>query len=258
MPRPSNPTDLKIWLRFPFQDPRWMEKLAVGGLISLSSMVIPGLGLTFLYGYAWQLLNGMLNEEREPSLPEWRDWERILIEGMKLLTIRLTYLLPVFALAAALTVLQLVPMYWAGPDGRPLPVETILWIFGVGLALILLGGFVLGAAASLISIPAACESVAARSFRAGFQLKAWRPVFRANRRGFWWVFAVSLGLQLANTAACLLLSLTIVLIPLVPFLSGAASTYAAVVTWAMAGQAYRVAVDRLESQVERAARLAVA
>ncbi len=257
MLKPSYPTDLKTWLRFPFQDPRWKQKMAVGGLISLTNLVIPGLGLTFQYGYAWQLLQGMLREEQEPSLPEWRDWERIFVEGMKLVTIRLTYLLPVFVLAAALTVLLLVPMYWSGADGRPLPVETILLIFGIGLAVVILGSVALGAAVTLISIPAACQSVAAASFRQGFQRKAWLPVLRANPGGFFQVFLVSLGLQLVNLLASLLLSLTLVLALVVPFLSGAFITYATVVTWAMAGQAYQAGVARLESRPAQVQRLAV-
>ncbi len=241
MPYSSNHNDLKTWLYFPLRDPHPVEKLAVGGLISLANLVIPGLGTTFMYGYAWQMLRG----GREPFLPEWRDWEEIFIEGMKLFTIRLTYILPLILISMPLTLALFIPLYWSGPNGRGLPVETVLLIFGIWLALLALIGTALGMLLNLLSLPAVCCWVATGSFRQAFRVRAWWPIFRANVRGFVNAYLIGLGMQAVVALASLLLSFTLVLIPVVPFLSGAAATYVTLVTLGLAARAYREGASRL-------------
>ncbi len=250
MTPPPNQNDLKFFLRFPFLDPSRLAKLATGGLMSLPNLVLPGLGMTFTYGYVWQLLHGMLREQREPFLPEWVDWERIFVEGLKLFTVRLTYVLPSFLVSAVLTILAFIPLYWTDVNGRPLSTETMLLVLGLGLGLALLAGLSLFALLSLFSLPAACHWVAAGSFRQAFQVRAWWPVMRANLGGFLRAFLVGLVLQAAITLVSLLLTLTILLIPFLPFLSGVAQTYAATVTWALAAQAYQEGLSR-SSQASR-------
>ncbi len=239
MLRSSISKDPNNWLRFPLRDPLWKEKMATGGLISLANLAIPGLGTTFTCGYAWQLLRDSLREGCEPCLPEWRDLERIFIEGMKLFTIRLTFILPVLLASLPLTLALFIPLYWIGPDGRSLPTETVLLIVGGGLGLLLLVGLALGLALSLFTLPAVCHWVANGSFRDAFRVRVWWPVWRSNPGGFARAYLVGLGLQAAIALASLLLSLTIVLLPLVPFLAGAASTWAALVSWSLAAQAYK-------------------
>ena len=66
---------------YPFQDPRWKEKLAVAAALSLAGMVIPIIPSLFVYGYAARIVRHVIrNGEPIPCLTGktggscwWRD-----------------------------------------------------------------------------------------------------------------------------------------------------------------------------------------
>ena len=81
---------------FTFQDEKWISKFAVGVIISLVPIVnFAG------YGYMVQLLKNVRDGEEYP-LPEWDDFGKLFVDGLKLMLGYLVYFIPVFLLSFAL------------------------------------------------------------------------------------------------------------------------------------------------------------
>jgi len=90
---------------FVFDDKNWVEKILIGGLISL----IPIVGPILLLGYAIQLVRNVRKHEPDP-LPAWDEWGEKLAEGVKLILIYLVWALPLIILS----LLFVIPMAAAG------------------------------------------------------------------------------------------------------------------------------------------------
>jgi len=85
-------------LTFITEDPRWKEKIAIGGgvaLISilLSFILIGVIGFLIISGYAVRLLQNVRDGKTHP-LPEWDAWGDDLVRGFKFLVVSLVWSLP--------------------------------------------------------------------------------------------------------------------------------------------------------------------
>jgi hypothetical protein len=81
---------------FIFEDEKWISKFLVGVVISLVPIVnFAG------YGYMVQLLKNVRDGVEEP-LPEWDDFGKLLVDGLKFLAGFLVYLIPVILLSFAI------------------------------------------------------------------------------------------------------------------------------------------------------------
>jgi hypothetical protein len=78
--------DFKKALTFPFSDSNWVVKILIG--IGLSMVPIANF---IAIGYVMRVLKGS-SEGKEPSLPEWGDWENLFKEGAFGFIIILIYL----------------------------------------------------------------------------------------------------------------------------------------------------------------------
>ncbi len=80
-------------LSYVFEDKKWIEKVLIGGLVSL----IPILGSILLSGYIIELVRNVRKGEPEP-LPAWDNWGDKLATGFKLFIIILVWMIPLFFL----------------------------------------------------------------------------------------------------------------------------------------------------------------
>ena len=78
---------------FVFEDKKWISKFAVGVLISL----VPVINFA-TYGYVIQLLKNVRDGVEEP-LPEWDDFGKFFIDGIKFLAGMLVYFIPLIVLS---------------------------------------------------------------------------------------------------------------------------------------------------------------
>ncbi len=114
-------------LSFFTEDPRWKEKLAIGTGVAiasfvvalilvlapsfifymlfpwptastLSSILVYGVGVIFLAGYAVRLLQNVRDGQIQP-LPEWNQWGNDLIRGFRLVVVNLIWLLPILIIS---------------------------------------------------------------------------------------------------------------------------------------------------------------
>jgi hypothetical protein len=245
------------WIRsllgFPFREARWREKLLSASLVAFAGFIIPILPWAALYGYFAQVARPILRTGAEPSLPDWDDWSRLLVDGFRLLGVGVVFFLPLMVLFIVSYVGMIGPAVAAGILGESGRVSDRVPVLLMALGS--LGGFALfgltmlfGLAASMVLPPAAMHVIAHEQFAAAFRLREWWLILRANLSGFLIAFALLYGLSFVAGLAIQILYFTIVLCCLMPFVLAAFSAYFTVVSAALFAQTYRAGVQRLGAQ----------
>src|ERR1700756_5008409 len=101
-PPASGPTfDFLKPLTFVFDDPRWLQKVLIGGLFVIASFIL--IGVFFIFGYLARLARNVIRGDQHP-LPEWDDLGEYFSEGVKLFVVGLLYAIPVVIVAAVIVV----------------------------------------------------------------------------------------------------------------------------------------------------------
>jgi hypothetical protein len=83
---------------FVFEDPRWVNKVLIGGVFFLLGFLI--IGWFFLMGYLARLARNVVAGVQHP-LPEWDDLGEYFSEGLRLFLVVLVYLTPLVLIAVA-------------------------------------------------------------------------------------------------------------------------------------------------------------
>lgn len=102
-----------------FDDEKWVEKLVIGGLLTLAS-IIPIVNLftgLVLVGYSLRILRRVSRGEELP-LPQWDDWGGDWVRGLMVALAGLVYALPILILTGFSSVLGAIGGYEA--TGRAL------------------------------------------------------------------------------------------------------------------------------------------
>lgn len=76
---------------FVFEDPDWVKKILIGGLMYLASFLI--VGMFFVMGYLAKLVRNVVDGVARP-LPDWDDLGGYFADGLKLFVVGLLYMLP--------------------------------------------------------------------------------------------------------------------------------------------------------------------
>lgn len=79
-----------------FEDPGWLPKILIGGLMYLLGFLI--IGFIFVAGYAARLARNVAAGETRP-LPEWDQWGDDFIDGLRIFGVVIVYYLPVIIIA---------------------------------------------------------------------------------------------------------------------------------------------------------------
>lgn len=98
---PSTQFDFGRPFTFVFEDPRWVEKILVGGLFYLAGFLI--IGWFFLLGYNAKLARNVVAGIDRP-LPDWDDLGGYFSEGLRLVGVALVYIIPFIVLAIGVMV----------------------------------------------------------------------------------------------------------------------------------------------------------
>lgn len=96
---PGNAFDFLRPFTFVFQDPRWISKIAVGGLFYIAAFLI--IGIFFIMGYCARLVRNTIAGVPNP-LPEWDDLGEYFGEGIGLFVISIAYMLPIVVIVAGI------------------------------------------------------------------------------------------------------------------------------------------------------------
>ncbi|MDX1582784.1 MAG: DUF4013 domain-containing protein [Thermoanaerobaculia bacterium] len=97
----TNKFDLGKAFTFAFQDPRWLEKILIGGLFWIATFLI--VGWFFIFGYMARLVRGIVAGV-DDRLPEWNDLGEMFTEGLKLCIVAIVWYIPIILVMAPLLV----------------------------------------------------------------------------------------------------------------------------------------------------------
>jgi hypothetical protein len=146
---------------FVFEDPDWVRKILIGGLMYLLSFLL--IGIFFIFGYNARLARNVAAGVARP-LPEWDDWGNDLVEGLKLFGIVLIYFAPVmviFVVGLGGTAMLGALADDTGAEGAA---AVAGGMFSIGMCLL----YVLALAVMVILPAALTLAVMRRSFSAAF------------------------------------------------------------------------------------------
>jgi hypothetical protein len=229
--------DLKEIFLFPVRDEEARKHFLIGALVSVSAFIIPILPYFVLFGYAMRIVKQVLNHE-SPHMVPWDDWGGMFKDGAKVFAVRFIYSLPIILLIMPMMILSIaMPFMMDNTNGGEADAFFALFMA------VSIGSFCLIVPISIaisILIPAAeMHMVAADEFSAGFRVKEWLAVFRANTGGFIAAFGIYFVATFIMAIAFQIIVATLILACLLPFLIPALTIYLVLIMYIPIAQAYR-------------------
>ena len=211
---------------FPLRGEKWGMKLLIGSALSFASYIIPILPIFPIFGYFWRIMHQIIVKDEDPGMPEWNDWGKLFLDGIKVFGVYLIYLLPALILAIGgyvlFFVLDFSLVFSATSAGQyssnAFPSAMIGSAIGmfVGIAIAMLGLVLIYV--TLIFIPPALGNMIEKNdFMAAFHFKEWWPLFKANLSGYAIAIAIALGLFTLMYILAVALYATVILCFLLPF-----------------------------------------
>jgi hypothetical protein len=202
--RPTGPAfDFVRPFTYTFEDPRWVQKVLMGGLFTLASVFL--VGAPFVYGYLAQLVRNVIAGMERP-LPEWDDLGGYFNEGLRLFGVAFVYALPMLALMGVFFTVAIVPsLIGQATDNNALQnlgggMASCVWCLIVPISL-----------AMGIWLPAAMLfAVVEQRFGAAFEFAQIAVFIRANAGNYLLAFVVWLVVRMVVPFGLILLCVGIV------------------------------------------------
>jgi hypothetical protein len=119
--------DIGRSINYVFQDPEWIKKVLIGGLL----LLIPIIGWAIVAGYYMRTARQIALGADVP-LPEWNDWVGDLVRGIKLWVVAIIWAVPIWAIVCIAVALAAI----AGEDFGgilALPFQCLAFIFGIAI-----------------------------------------------------------------------------------------------------------------------------
>lgn len=115
-PPPSAPAaavgfDFVAPFTYVFEDPRWIQKILIGGLFQLAAVLL--IGVFFVLGYMARTTRNVVARMQYP-LPEWDDLGGFFVEGAKLFVVGLIYAIPIVVIVCAM----FIPVFFVAVLGQ--------------------------------------------------------------------------------------------------------------------------------------------
>jgi uncharacterized protein DUF4013 len=187
-------------LTFVFDDPRWVQKVLIGGLFIIASFIL--IGVFFIFGYMARLARNVIRGDQNP-LPEWDDLGEYFSEGVKLFLVGLIYAIPI----AIVAMILIVPMAIMGNNSDN---ETVRSMAGMSATCIWCLVFPLGLALSLWLPGALLMVIVTGDFKAGFDFGRIFRFIRANIGNYLLSFVVAIVASFAAQLGFILLCIGVV------------------------------------------------
>jgi len=240
---------LKRFFKFPFEGPDWQKRFVIGAALVLVSSFIPVIPLIFVGGYVVQVMRRVI-EGQALELPEWGDWGKLGVDGLRYGVVSLAYMLPGFlvyfgGMGIYMLASMLLPMSMQMMDHGRGNFAVIPLFFVVSMVILFVSIF-LGMILTLlgaIPLPAAlAHFVAKDQVGAAFRFREWWPLLWRNKLGYFIAWVLCGGLIGILYYGIMVLYSTMVLCLLIPVLSAPLLFYLALVCAAVFGETYRESV----------------
>jgi hypothetical protein len=88
--------DIGAALSFVTQDKDWIKKILIGAVL-----VLTGIGMIPVAGWALEIVRRVIRGDTEP-LPEWAEFGKFIVDGLKLIVVTIVWSLPYIVLSACL------------------------------------------------------------------------------------------------------------------------------------------------------------
>jgi hypothetical protein len=246
---------LKALFRYPMQGKEWGRKLLYLALFYLGGFIIPIVPWLFSCGYFAAILRQIAEGDSSGDLPEWQDWNRLLMDGLRMFAGGLILALPV-VLLFTLGFSFYFGTFFAGIGASESGRDGLMGVlFSIGMPVLfctMAFGILLSIGLHLASGPALTHMAVKGSFGALFQVKEWWQILRANLGGYliviFLIYAIGYAIQMLISVTIS----TLVLMCITPLLLLAVAPYFTVITAVLFGQAYREGVAALAVVVEPA------
>lgn len=246
--------NLQATLLFPVRDAESRKQFLIASVIMLASMIVPILPMLIVLGYGAKIMRQVIDEGREPSMPDWQgsDWGALLMEGLRLWGVRMLYSLPLMLLMGCGFIFIFAGTGLLASEGGDVPPALGGLAFMIGFGVIMLLGLL---ALPLGIVLGAVEShvVTKQSFQAAFQFKEWAPIFRKSFIQFLLAYVIVMAANMVLIFAMQIAMMTIVLLCVMPFLMMGISTYIALVMSALFAQAYAAGRAALNAETHASA-----
>lgn len=235
-------TDLNQLFLFPIKDNEARKNFLITTLVYLAAFIIPILPLIVIMGYTARIMRQVINGEA-PRMTAWENWESMFKDGLYLFGVRMVYMLPVFVIVFPLSFgMSFLPMYYAANQSS---MEEFIGVYFGLFGLIMLVTFPISLALGIL-VPAAENNVVANNdFAAGFRIREWWGIFRANWTGFLLAYFISMVASWVLMTIVSFAMITIVLICLLPLILPGITAYLTLVMYAAFAQAYKTGKDNL-------------
>jgi hypothetical protein len=233
---------------FPFRDPQWLKKMVIGSLIYMVSPFILFLPLVFGVGYCAEIMRRIIHAGEKPSLPEWTDWERLFIDGSKLTGVGLVYFLPAILVGTVAFSIMLLPIFLAGAAGNAGSAAEPSFFFAIMLTgqVFIWITLLLSVVGTIFAAGGYGHMVANESFLAGFRVREWWPIFRANWGGFLISYLLFLALNWVLTMAIEFMIFSVVFCVIGLLALAVVGFYEMLILYALFALAYREGVEQRE------------
>ena len=123
--------DLGSAFSFPFKDPQWVSKLALGMVFVFLSLFV--VGALFLIGYLVETTERVMRQQR-PLLPAWDRLGAKFVLGLKFVLVIVVYLIPLFLLSLPVLALTIAGGFSENPDVYG--AFSVVYSFGMTLLLV--------------------------------------------------------------------------------------------------------------------------
>jgi hypothetical protein len=227
--------DINHLLTFPVKDAQERRRFSIGALLILASTIIPILPYLPVLGYSMKIMR-QVAAGQQPSMPDWDDWETLFKDGLKLLGVRLIYILPLLLVLMPIFLLVMFgPIFGAATESESMFVLTTFVIFPLSMLCLMPIFIFVG-----IFIPVAEVHVAIQNeFSAGFRIRECWAIFRANIGGFLLAYLFIYAISMLLSFALQILIFTVILLCLLPIIIPLISMYIVLFQYTLIAAAYR-------------------
>ncbi len=229
-------------LTFPIKEAESRRNFLIGVLVYFSGFIIPILPMILVMGYIARLMRQVMNSE-EPHMPAWDDWGSMLKDGVYIFGIRIIYTLPLLIIFIPLFLGVMFLPVWLNSNSGSNEMLILFPFLLSGLMTLII--FPLSLALGIVVPAAEAHTIAQDDFVAGFRIREWWRIFRANLGGFIIAYLISMLASFASTIIMQILMVTIILICILPFLMPAILMYTMLVMYTAFAQAYRNGKNKL-------------
>ena len=249
-----NMTQLQTILRYPFRDSAARKNFLIASALMLGNFIIPIVPMLLLMGYVARIMRQIIDEKREPSMPEWDDWNAFLTDGLRIWGFRMVIMLPLMILMFGGMGLYFIFIFVGVTMDKSSHLSSPLFLAGFAVLMVTIAiSMALAIPTGVISMVGSAHVVAKKSFSAGFAFKEWWQIFRKNIGTFIIYYVIAMAISFVLMFMLQILYLTIILICLLPFVFPVIMAYMFLIQDALFAYAYAQGRDMLTATTDTSA-----